>query len=120
MSRYDLFISGSSSSSVNLSACFGVSEDRISIVGLPRYDIMLRNADNNTYSINQYFHNLPEYRKTVLYAPTFREYGTKTEFFPFKDGKAEMLEYLEDKKIIIFTRGHVNERGGGVIQTPTE
>lgn len=89
---------------------FAVSEDKIKVWGQPRNDGLFQKNDCREI-LGQLFPDLPEYTKTVLYAPTFRDYG-QVQLFPFKDFDQEQLEaFLEEKNILLFIRTHVAEQG---------
>ena len=89
---------------------FAVSEDKIKVWGQPRNDGMFQKNDCREI-LGQLFPDLPEYTKTVLYAPTFRDYG-QVQLFPFKDFDQEQLEaFLEEKNMLFFIRTHVAEQG---------
>ena len=89
---------------------FAVSEDKIKVWGQPRNDGLFQKNDCREI-LGQLFPDLPEYTKTVLYAPTFRDYG-QVQLFPFKDFDQEQLEaFLEEKNMLLFIRPHVAEPG---------
>ena len=89
---------------------FAVSEDKIKVWGQPRNDGLFQKNDCREI-LGQLFPDLPEYSKTVLYAPTFRDYG-QVQLFPFKDFDQEQLEaFLEEKNMLLFIRTHVAEQG---------
>ena len=89
---------------------FAVSEDKIKVWGQPRNDGLFQKNDCRKI-LGQLFPDLPEYTKTVLYAPTFRDYG-QVQLFPFKDFDQEQLEaFLEEKNMLLFIRTHVAEHG---------
>lgn len=89
---------------------FAVSEDKIKVWGQPRNDGLFQKNDCREI-LAQLFPDLPEYTKTVLYAPTFRDYG-QVQLFPFKDFDQEQLEaFLEKKNMLLFIRTHVAEQG---------
>ena len=89
---------------------FAVSEDKIKVWGQPRNDGLFQKNDCRKI-LGQLFPDLPEYTKTVLYAPTFRDYG-QVQLFPFKDFDQEQLEaFLEKKNMLLFIRTHVAEQG---------
>lgn len=89
---------------------FTVSEDKIKVWGQPRNDGLFQKNDCREI-LGQLFPDLPEYTKTVLYAPTFRDYG-QVQLFPFKDFDQEQLEaFLEEKNMLLFIRTHVAEQG---------
>ena len=89
---------------------FAVSEDKIKVWGQPRNDGLFQKNDCHEI-LGQLFPDLPEYTKTVLYAPTFRDYG-QVQLFPFKDFDQKQLEaFLEKKNMLLFIRTHVAEQG---------
>lgn len=89
---------------------FAVSEDKIKVLGQPRNDGLFQKNDCHEI-LGQLFPDLPEYTKTVLYAPTFRDYG-QVQLFPFKDFDQKQLEaFLEEKNMLLFIRTHVAEQG---------
>lgn len=89
---------------------FAVSEDKIKVWGQPRNDGLFQKNDCREI-LGQLFPDLPEYTKTVLYAPTFRDYG-QVQLFPFKDFDQKQLEaFLNEKNMLLFIRTHVAEQG---------
>lgn len=89
---------------------FAVSEDKIKVWGQPRNDGLFQKNDCHEI-LGQLFPDLPEYTKTVLYAPTFRDYG-QVQLFPFKDFDQKQLEaFLDEKNMLLFIRTHVAEQG---------
>ena len=89
---------------------FAVSEDKIKVWGQPRNDGLFQKNDCREI-LGQLFPDLPEYTKTVLYAPTFRDYG-QVQLFPFKDFDQKQLEaFLDEKNMLLFIRTHVAEQG---------
>ena len=89
---------------------FAVSEDKIKVWGQPRNDGLFQKNDCREI-LGQLFPCLPEYTKTVLYAPTFRDYG-QVQLFPFKDFDQKQLEaFLDEKNMLLFIRTHVAEQG---------
>ena len=89
---------------------FAVSGDKIKVWGQPRNDGLFQKNDCREI-LGQLFPDLPEYTKTVLYAPTFRDYG-QVQLFPFKDFDQKQLEaFLDEKNMLLFIRTHVAEQG---------
>ena len=89
---------------------FAVSEDKIKVWGQPRNDGLFQKNDCREI-LGQLCPDLPEYTKTVLYAPTFRDYG-QVQLFPFKDFDQKQLEaFLDEKNMLLFIRTHVAEQG---------
>ena len=71
---------------------------------------MFQTNDRNKI-LNAIYPDLPAYTRTVLYAPTFRDYG-QVELFPFKEFDLTQMEaFLEEKKMLLFIRTHVAEQG---------
>ncbi|MCT4603470.1 MAG: CDP-glycerol glycerophosphotransferase family protein [Marinifilum sp.] len=86
-----------------LASGFRVSLNQMWLTGMPRYDYLLseNNQDAELVQQNPYLH-----KKVILYAPTWRD-GKLTEFFPFEDYKAELLErFLEEHDAYLLIRGH--------------
>lgn len=89
---------------------FDVPKSRIKVWGQPRNDQIFAPVDRAKFLGNIYG-SLPEYKSTVLYAPTFRDYGD-TRLFPFEDFDLAALEaFLEKEKILLFIRTHIKEKG---------
>jgi CDP-glycerol glycerophosphotransferase len=85
---------------------FKIEKERIWVVGQPRND---RLADRVLDAAPPFTKDLPPYQKIVLYCPTFRD-DTETWLFPFKDFDLEELnKFLEENKLVILLRAHVNE-----------
>lgn len=87
---------------------FQVSEDRLRVWGQPRNDCIFAPPDRKQI-LEDVYPDLPEYKKVVLYAPTFRDYGN-TRLFPFEDFDKKVFEdFLEQKKILLLLRLHIKE-----------
>lgn len=85
-----------------------VSEDRLRVWGQPRNDCIFDPPDRKQI-LEDVYPDLPEYKKVVLYAPTFRDYGN-TRLFPFEDFDKKVFEdFLEQKKILLLLRLHIKE-----------
>ncbi len=86
-----------------------VPESKIVVNGLPRNDLM--HIEKSLDLIKKVDPELPECRKSVLYAPTWRAYA-ELKFFPFDDLDPQTLEaFLEENKIVIFLRPHPSYAG---------
>ena len=86
---------------------FAVTEDKIKVWGQPRNDVLV-DATQQKKQLSD-FVKVPAYEKAILYAPTFRDNGT-TQWFPFEDFDKEKLQkFLEDNRILLCLRAHVNE-----------
>lgn len=86
---------------------FGVESKIVKVWGQPRNDCLFK--DVNKEILYDLFINLPQYKKLILYAPTYRDDG-ETRMFPFEDyNKDELEKFLEENKTIIFIRTHLDE-----------
>ena len=78
--------------------------DDVWITGTPRNDYLL--SPNNELTKKYQYLN----KKVVLYAPTWREYGEHSQFFPFNDKDLRSLNiFLEDQDTYLLIRGHREE-----------
>lgn len=91
---------------------FEVEEDRIKVWGQPRNDEL-----NACRLGKSDLPEKPEWMKkvdgsrTILYAPTYREYGD-TEWFPFEDWNLEEFScFLEQQNLVLYLRTHLKESG---------
>jgi CDP-glycerol glycerophosphotransferase (TagB/SpsB family) len=85
---------------------WGVGLDKILVVGQPKNDKLVRGPVDKD---PDFMRGLPEHRKVIFYCPTFREWGP-TKLFPFEDfDKGRFDKFLEDNKIVILIRYHINE-----------
>ena len=108
--NYTCILTTSHELSPRMARSFAVSEDKIKVWGQPRNDGLFQKNDCREI-LGQLFPDLPEYTKTVLYAPTFRDYG-QVQLFPFKDFDQKQLEaFLDEKNMLLFIRTHVAEQG---------
>ena len=87
-----------------LASCFEMHIDDIWITGTPRNDYLL--YPNNELLLEHSYLN----KKVILYAPTWREYGDRSSFFPFEDKDLERLNaFLETQDAYLLMRGHREE-----------
>lgn len=92
-----LFIASSKMEQKMLSKCFLLDENKIKITGTPRNDVffqhkMIDSCDNQV---------------KILYAPTWREFGNSTQFFPFSDFDLhDLISFCEVKNIKFYVRAH--------------
>lgn len=104
-----------------MSKSFLVEQERIKVWGQPRNDILFIKKDGFQEIQKYYFQeHVPEFRKIVLYAPTFRDH-TSTKVFPFEEFENEstrehaintLLNTLEELKIFLCIRMHLYEQTG--------
>lgn len=87
-----------------LASCFDMHIDDIWITGTPRNDYLLY-PNNELLQEHSYLN-----KKVILYAPTWREYGDRSSFFPFEDKDLERLNaFLETQDAYLLMRGHREE-----------
>ena len=87
-----------------LASCFDMHIDDVWVTGTPRNDYLLH--PNNDLVKNHVYLN----KKVILYAPTWREYGERSSFFPFEDKDLEGLNsFLETQDAYLLMRGHREE-----------
>lgn len=83
-----------------ISSCFHMDLDNIWVTGTPRNDKL------NEQSLSANLASL-ENKNIILYAPTWREYGNKTSFFPFENfSSKELVEKLNENDQYLLLRGH--------------
>lgn len=91
---------------------FGVSEDVIQVWGQPRNDLLFVKQERQEVLEKLYGIDFPV-KHLLLYAPTYREYGS-TRLFPFDDFNQERLEvFLENQGIMLLIRSHLEEQDAG-------
>lgn len=107
--NYSCIVTTSQSLVPVMARSFCVPEKKIKIWGQPRNDRIFAHTDRAAY-LEKIYGKLPEYDTSVLYAPTFRDYGP-TRLFPFSDyDKAALEEFLEKNKMLLFIRTHIKEK----------
>lgn len=107
--NYSCILTTSGSLVPIMAKSFDVPENMIKVWGQPRNDGLFRKLDRAAW-FNGIFGELPEYRRTILYAPTFRDYG-RVQLFPFEDfDHTKLKEFLEKEKILLFIRTHIEEK----------
>lgn len=93
----------------HMSATFQLPPSKIAITGLPRTDKLFTNdVCTTSYLPKEVFAN-----KTILYAPTHRDYDDVfANFFPFKDFDiAEVHQFLVENNAHIVFREHRHDKG---------
>jgi CDP-glycerol glycerophosphotransferase (TagB/SpsB family) len=89
-----------------LSKGHGYEVGRFLAVGQPKNDKLVAPRPEGR---PKFLDKLPEHEKIVFYCPTFRDWGP-ARLFPFKDfDKAQLEKFLEDNKMVILVRYHINE-----------
>ena len=85
----------------------GVEEKIVKVWGQPRNDVIMKGRQKE--ELFDFLNIQGQDTKLVLYAPTYRDHGT-TILFPFEDyQKQELEEFLQEKKIHICIRMHLEE-----------
>jgi len=104
LQKYSFMLGSSQIEKVIHAAGFNIAMDNVWSTGLPRNDYLLENIVNKQYLKEKYpFLG----KKIILYAPTWREEGHETSFFPFKDFKLDTIdEFLQQEDAYILIRGH--------------
>lgn len=89
-----------------MAASFHVREEQVKVWGQPRNDVILKRGEK---SLGDLFGELPEYKKAVLYAPTYRR-GGGARLFPFEDTDLSKLAgFLEQEKLLLVFRAHIRD-----------
>lgn len=87
-----------------LAACFDMHIDDVWITGTPRNDYLI-NPNSELITEHKYLG-----KKIILYAPTWREYGSRSSFFPFEDKDLSALNtFLDEQDSYLLLRGHREE-----------
>jgi len=104
LQKFSKFIACSSLERFMISSCFNMHIDDIWITDYPRNDKLFQ---TNKQIINE-FPYLD--KKVILYAPTWREEGRKTVFFPFEDVNLKIIQsFLEETDSYLLIRTHREE-----------
>lgn len=101
---YSYMVGSSPLEQIIHAAGFNMDMNDIWVTGLPRNDYL---TDPEHLNTDLLLKNPFLDRKIILYAPTWREEGHKTHFFPFEDFNADQLsKFLEEEDAYILVRGH--------------
>lgn len=117
----DFRCSTSNLCSIFLGYCFGISDRRFSVTGLPRNDFLY--VSNGRQNISKLFGE-EEYKSVLLYAPTFREslpfnvQGKRNSYIFSMPGLDIDLfnEYLKKESILLLVKMHPLELKGAVFK----
>jgi len=89
-----------------LSKGHGYEVGRFLVIGQPKNDKLV---NPKTEIRPQFLDKLPDHKKVIFYCPTFRDWGP-TKLFPFDDFDKDRLDrFLEENKLLILLRYHINE-----------
>ena len=104
LQKYTYMVGSSPLEQMIHAAGFNIDMNNVWVSGLPRNDYLLQDISLNPELLVA---NPILDRKIILYAPTWREEGHKTHFFPFEDFDAKKLStFLEKEDAYILVRGH--------------
>ena len=102
-----LMIASSGLDRLAKAASHGIDARRVLVTGLPRNDQLF--SPEGPASLPGLDRALAG--RVVLYAPTWRESGAATRFFPFPDFEVEQLNrFLADQDCCLLIRPHQNDR----------
>ena len=102
--EYSLFFVCSPTEAGLIQDCFNVGPEVTKITGSSRNDLFY-----HTQNASQFIKELNG-KKVFLYAPTWREYGDSSMFFPWENyNLAELEEFLNKENIALLLRGHRQE-----------
>jgi CDP-glycerol glycerophosphotransferase (TagB/SpsB family) len=89
--------------------CLLLGREKHVVTGYPRNDRLLDPTTNMRYRWHEFVGDV-EYKKIVLYGPSWRHGRKPTQFFPFDDMQVSILcEFLLRHKILFLIRPHVTE-----------
>ncbi len=105
---YDLIVASSKEDKKRIMKAFGVSSNKVSITGLPRYEILKDSYIASFYLKQQenVVKKLKGNRKLVLYAPTFRESSESPLKQITKDEWIKLNRFAEINEIVFGIRPH--------------
>jgi len=102
--KTSIFLVSSKLESALLTECFLINPKKFYFTGQPKNDVLVK---KQTKILKKILGKVPEYKKVILYAPTYRR-GKVSKVFPFSDFDLKHLNnFLEKNKLIILLRGHV-------------
>lgn len=100
---YDFVIAGGKAWNPAYCSSFGINEDQILNIGLPRADFLLRERHNIRERILKQYPELNDGRPIILYAPTFRRHGGAS------DGAGAVAASLDLDRYHLIIKGHANQ-----------
>lgn len=104
----DCFLSSSPLVTNIFSRRFGLPVHCFEETGYPAMDRLVH-ATGDRNLIKEHWPDAPDFRRVILYSPTFRRFS-RTRWFPFEDFDPESLScFLEREKILLLMRPHPNE-----------
>jgi len=98
--KYDAVVAGGSAWNPFYCASFGIGEEKILNLGLPRIDYLLTQAEETRERIYRLYPDLQD-KKIILYAPTFRRNGN--------DGWKDFLIKADYNSHTLIIKSHPNQ-----------
>lgn len=102
-SGYDYVVAGAKAWNPAYCASFGIDENQILNIGLPRADHLLHERQNSRRAILQQYPELDDGLPIVLYAPTFRRHHS------MRDGVEGVVASLDLDNCHLVVKGHANQ-----------
>jgi CDP-glycerol glycerophosphotransferase len=91
------------------SKSLGIRKENIKILGQPRNDMLFNNVNFDEWLISRNI-KIPNYKKLIFYAPTFRE-NQDIKLFPFDDFEFNQLyEWLSLNNFVLILRLHQSDK----------
>lgn len=105
--NYDMALASSEGIVPFYSEAYGVPEDHIRPIGVPRTDIFFRKEYREQIREKLYI-KYPECRekKVVLFAPTFRGSGNKTAYFPVEKFPVDQIMESLPEDVVLVVKNH--------------
>jgi len=111
---YDFVIAGGRAWNPAYCSSFGINEDQIINIGLPRADFLLHEHQQIRESILSRYPQLDDGRPIVLYAPTFRRHGGAS------GGAGTLANSIDLDRNHLIIKGHANQPLTASNQRPLE
>lgn len=105
--NYDMALASSEEIVPFYSEAYGVPEDHIRPIGVPRTDIFFQREYRRQIREKLYV-KYPEFRekKVVLFAPTFRGSGNKTAYFPVEKFPVNQIMENLPEDVVLVVKNH--------------
>lgn len=89
--------------------CLRLGKNKHVITGYPRNDKLFSPEKFDKESFEN-FTSDANYKRVVLYAPTWRHGRNPVEFFPFDDFEKEtLIKFLDEHRVLLLIRSHVGD-----------
>lgn len=94
---------------------FQVPEDRVRVWGHPRNDVLF--CEEGRKHLREIYPDLPEYRISVLYAPTYRDGNGEEKLSVIEQKMEELAAFFKEQGILFCMRQHILEDAETVRET---